>query len=278
MTIDTISLQCFILSAEMASFTAAAKKVGRTQSAVSQQILKLEDLIGKKLFKRGKNLQLTQDGEDFLQYAKKIYKLHIEAVDNFKDDKIKGELFFGIPDTFAKVFLDELLFEFKTKYPNISINIECDLTLNLFENFKDKKLDVVLLKMKKPKNIANAIELPSEKLCWVGNKNLLEQEEIVPLVLHPKPCVYRSLALEALKKNNVKSRIVFSSYGYYEVIEAVKNDLGISVLPEKMVPKDVKIIRSSKLGQLGHSYVSLLKNIDDDDVINYFEDFVLKNW
>lgn len=278
MSIDTISLQCFILSAETGSFTKAANKVGRTQSAVSQQIIKLEQLVGKTLFKRGKTLELTDSGEEFLAYAKRIYKLHNEAMDNFKKTSLKGEVFFGIPDTFAQVFLEEILIEFRTKYPNILIHVECDLTLNLYENFKNKKLDVVLLKMKKPKGPGMGVRISSEKLYWVGNEDLLKQDSQVPLVLHPNPCVYRSTAIEALKKKNVKSRIVFSSYGYYEVVAAVRSNLGITVLPDTMVPKDLKIIRSSMLPSLGTSEVCLLKNSDKDPVINFFEEFVVKHW
>ncbi|MBL6665217.1 MAG: LysR family transcriptional regulator [Rickettsiales bacterium] len=278
MSIDTITLECFILSAETGSFTKAANKIGRTQSAVSQQIIKLEQLVGKTLFKRGKQLELTDSGQEFLDYAKRIYKLHKEAMDNFKKTSLKGEVFFGIPDTFAKVFLEEILIEFRSKYPNILIHIECDLTLNLYENFKNKKLDVVLLKMKKPKKVGIGVEISSEKLYWVGNEDLLKQNVHIPLVLHPNPCVYRSAAISALKRKNVKSRIVFSSYGYYEVVAAVKSNLGITILPEKMIPKDLQIIRSPILPSLGHSEVCLLKNNNYDPVVNFFEEFVIKHW
>ncbi|MDF1930862.1 LysR family transcriptional regulator [Legionella pneumophila] len=76
MSIDTITLQCFLAVAETQSFTKAAQRVGRTQSAISQQIAKLENLIEKPLINRGRELSLTTDGEIFLGYAKRIYELH----------------------------------------------------------------------------------------------------------------------------------------------------------------------------------------------------------
>jgi DNA-binding transcriptional LysR family regulator len=277
MTIDTISLQCFIAAAETGSFTKAASRVGRTQSAVSQQIAKLENLLGKIFFKRNKNLELTSDGEIFLNYAKQIFSLHCETIDHFKEPDLKGEVRFGIPDDFASIFLYDFLSEFISAHPNISLHIECDLTLNLYENFKKKKLDLVLLKMPCPKDLKSAIELSSEKLCFVGNPKLIKKKDFLPLVLSPKPCVYRKAAIEALDENKIKWRIAFSSHSYLGIIAAVRAGLGITILPQKMVPKDIAIIRSNELPKLENNHVSLLKSTENNPAINYFESFIIKH-
>lgn len=277
MTIDTISLQCFIAAAETASFTKAAERVGRTQSAVSQQIAKLENLLGKTLFKRAKNLELTSEGEIFLNYAKQIFSLHRETIDHFKEPNLKGEVRFGIPDDFASVFLYQVLSEFTSIHPNVSLHIECDLTLNLYEDFKKKKLDLVLLKMPCPKNVELATELSSEKLCFVGNADLIKNQKTIPLVLSPKPCVYRKSAIEALDKKKIKWRIAFSSHSYSGITAAVKAGLGVTILPQKMVPKDLTIIRSDLLPKLDNSHISLLKSTDKNPAINSFEGFIIKH-
>jgi DNA-binding transcriptional LysR family regulator len=277
MTIDTISLQCFISAAETGSFTKAASRVGRTQSAVSQQVAKLENLLGKILFKRNKILELTSDGEVFFNYAKQIFSLHCETIDYFKEPNLKGEVRFGIPDDFASVFLYEFLSEFISSHPNISLHIECDLTMNLYENFKKKKLDLVLLKMPCPQDVKLATALSSEKLCWVGNRNLIINKKFVPLILSPKPCVYRKLAIETLDKKKIKWQIAFSSHSYSGIIAAIRAGLGITILPQKMIPKDLTIIKDNQLPRLGSSNISLLKLRDDNPAINFFADFVMKN-
>jgi len=277
MTIDTIAAQCFIAAADGGSFTKAAERVGRTQSAVSQQIAKLENLFGKTLFKRGKNLELTSDGEIFLNYARQIFSLHREAIDHFKEPELKGEVRFGIPDTFVSVFLYEVLSDFISIHPNISLHIECDLTLNLYESFSKNKLDLVLLKMERPKNAKFGVDLSSEKLCWVGNQELLKSQKTVPLALSPKPCVYRKAAIEALEKNKTKWRISFSSHSYSGIVAATKAGLGITALPQKMIPKDLQIIRSDSLPKLENSHISLLKNTDQNPAINSFEEFIIKH-
>lgn len=277
MTIDTISLQCFIASADTKSFTKAAERVGRTQSAVSQQVAKLEKMLGKQLFRRGKILELTSEGEAFLSYAQQIFKLHRETLDHFKEPELKGEVRFGIPEDFASVFLYNVLTEFVQIHPNISLHIECDLTLNLYENFKKKKLDLVVLKMDCPKGFSFAVELSSEKLCWVGNPKLIKNNEKLPLVLSPQPCVYRSAAISALEKKKLKWQVAFSSHSYAGTIAAVRAGMGITILPQKMVPADLKIIKPDLLAKLDNSRVSLLKATDRNPAINSFEEFVIKH-
>ena len=136
--LDSLTLECFLAVAETGSFTRAAEKVGRTQSAISQQINKLETQVGRSLLVRGKNFTLTSDGEIFLGYARQIIKLEREAIDRFREPELEGEVRFGLPEDFASVFLSDVLAEYCQLHPRILLNIECDLTLKLFARFKKK--------------------------------------------------------------------------------------------------------------------------------------------
>jgi DNA-binding transcriptional LysR family regulator len=277
MSFDTISLGCFIAVAENGSFTKAADKIGRTQSAVSQQIAKLENLLGKELFNRSKNLSLTNEGEIFFSYAKQIYKLHNEVIDHFKEPELEGEVRFGLPDDFASVYLYDILAEFSNIHPRIHLDIECDLTLNLFQRFKKKEFDLVLVKMSRPEDFPNGIEVWSETLKWVGNQNLINLNDSIPLVLSPQPCVYRLRALKALNENGIKWRMALSSPSYASRIAAVKANMGITVLPKNMTPKDVPIIANNKnLPNLDDSHISLLKQNNENKALNSFEKFVIE--
>lgn len=279
MTFDGLTLECFIAVAETGSFTRAADKVARTQSAVSQQITKLEGIIGKPLFVRGRHLTLTSEGEILLNYAKKIVKLNRDAMDRFKHPELQGEVRFGLPEDFASVFLSDVLTEFASLHPRIMLNVECDLTLNLFARFKQKEFDLVLVKMNRPEDFPNGIDVWSEALEWVGNKNLapFDDEQPVPLVLSPQPCVYRARAIHSLEKMNKKWRIVFSSHSFAGTIAAVKAGMGVTVLPRNMVPDDLKIIRKNTgLPNLDDTHISLLKHDDKNLAVNSFENFVVE--
>ncbi|MBP7709457.1 MAG: LysR family transcriptional regulator [Rickettsiales bacterium] len=277
MAIDTISMQCFIAVADTLSFTKASERVGRTQSAVSQQIAKLEAFVGKPLFVRGKTFALTAEGEVFLNYANQIFAMHREAIDYFNEPELKGEVRFGVPEDFASVFLYDILKEFVQIHPRILLNVECDLTLNLYERFKQKKLDLVIVKMPRPPEFKHGIELSSEKLEWVGDEKLLLKSKTIPLVLSPKPCVYRDKALSALEAKGLKWRLSFSSHSYNGTIAAVKAGLGITVLPRKMIPPQAHILRSKLLPKLKDNQVSLLKHVANNSAVNSFEEFVVKH-
>ena len=155
----------------------AAKKVGRTQSAISQQIFKLENLLGKTLLLRDKNIKLTVEGEIFLSYAKQIFSLHCEMMDRFKNPELEGEVSFGLPENFASVFLTDILTEFSRIHPRILLKIECDLTLNLFDRFKQKEFDLVLVKMNRPEDFPNGVDVLSEPLKWIGSTEIVNNDK-----------------------------------------------------------------------------------------------------
>lgn len=278
MSFDALTLECFLAVTETGSFTRAAHKVSRTQSAVSQQIHKLESQIGKPLLLRGKKLTLTSEGEVLLDYAQKIIQLNRDAMDRFKEPELKGEVRFGLPEDFASVFLSEVLTDYALLHPRIVLNVECDLTLNLFKRFRNKEFDLVLVKMNRPEDFPNGMDVWSETLVWVGKKAILDvEDQPIPLVLSPQPCVYRARAIHALDKMNKNWRIVFSSHSYAGTIAAVKAGMGMTVLPRNMVPDELEIIRRSEsLPNLDDTHISLLKHNEKNIAVNSFESFVVE--
>ncbi len=278
MNFDLIALQCFIAVAETGSFTQAAQRVRRTQSAVSQQIKKLEDSLSVVLFIRGKSFALTPEGEIFLVYARRMFSLNCELIDRFKEPDLKGEVRFGLPENFASVYLSDVLTDFSQMHPRILLNIECDMTLNLFERFKKNEFDLVLVKMNRPQDFPNGVDIWSEPLKWVGDSNLINQTKPLPLVLSPKPCVYRASAIDALEKARIPWRLVFSSPSYTGVVAAVKAGLGITAMPHTMIPHKLAILEDSVLPKMTDTHISLLKHKADNLVINSLEKFVLKRF
>lgn len=268
MNIDTFTLQCFIAVSELGSFTKAADRIGRTQSAISQKINKLESMLSKPLLLRGKICTLTPEGEIFLSHARHIFALHRELIDRFKEPEIQGEVRFGMPENFASLYLSEILADFSRFHPRILLNITCDLTLNLFEKFKMKELDIVLVKMNRPEDFPNGVNVWSEPMKWVGDISLICNDKPVPLVLAPKPCVYRAAAIKALEKKGRSWRLVFSSTSYTSTIAAVKAGMGITVMPHTMIPTELLVLETKTLPKLPDTHVSLLKHKADNVAVN----------
>ncbi len=276
---EEFTLRCFLAVVETGSFTGAAQKVKRTQSAITQQMGNLEKALGKRLFDRGKKMRLTHEGEIFLPYANKIFALYLEVLDRFKHPELEGEIRFGIPEDFAAMFLSDVLTDFTRIHPRILLNVECDLTLNLFDRFKKGSFDMVLVKMSRPEDFPNGIDVWSEPLAWVGKYpalSYLDRNTPLPLVLSPEPCVYRARALKALENAGIRWRIAFISPSYAGIVAAVNAEIGITTLPKTMIPNKLELIQEDFLPSLPDIHVSLLKQTDRNECLQSLEDFLLK--
>lgn len=252
--IDSFLLKTFLILAETQSFTQTAKKVGRSQSAVSMQIVKLEEHLRCQLFTRTKRkVTLTNHGEQLVEYAQQIVSLSESLVSRFHQPELKGVIHFGSPEDFATFYLPEILASFSKNFPQVSLHVNCDLTKNLIKAFDKKQYDLVLIK-DDPKNLhSGAHPLWQEKLVWVGSqkhapdasfKQIAKQYKPLPLVLSPAPCVYRARVLEALDKMGIAWDVAYVSPSFSGIIAAVKAGLGFAALPRLMLPDGLQYFES----------------------------------
>lgn len=278
MSLDTVSLQCFLAVAETLSFTKAASRVGRTQSAISQQIAKLESLIEKQLIARGRKLSLTPDGEVFLSYAKRIYELHRESLDRFKTPELQGELRFGLPEDFATMILSDVLVEFSRLHPRVMLNVECDLTLNLIKRFHQHEMDLILIKTNRADQLIDGMNIWNEPVEWVGKKELLptlNKNTPIPLILSPSPCVYRVNVIESLSQHHLPWRLAFISESYAGKMAAVKAGLGIAAIQRSMIPNYLDRLEHNFLPPLQDIHVSLIKKEINNPAIDSLAFFIM---
>ncbi len=277
---DGFSIECFIAVFECRSFTKAALRVNRTQSAVTQQICNLEKKLSTRLFSREKKLSLTKEGELFLPYALRIHGLYRELLDRFKEPELDGEVRIGVPEDFATLFLADVLVDFSRIHPRVFLNVECDLSLNLIERFKDGLLDLAVVKMSSAYDIPNGVEIWKEPLVWVskhGSIPFILDNGPIPLIVSPEPCIYRSRMISSLEKTNLRWRIVYTSPSYAGKIAAVKANMGVTVLPTTMIPQGLNPIEDHLLPTLPDIHVSLLRQWGKkDSAIETLREFLLK--
>lgn len=255
--LDTISLKSFIAIAETGTFSHAADVVGRTQSALSLQIKKLEENLGCELFARtSRKVTLTEQGEIFLGYAKHMLQLQREVYSRLKEPDVEGEIRLGTPEDFATHYLPEVLSTFRQHHPRVQLNVSCDLTLHLIDGFQRGDYDVILVK-RDPKSAKGGTKVWREPLVWVASDYHKPAAGPLSLVLAPQPCIYRARALAALDKAKKPWRISYTSPSLAGTIAAVKAGLGITVLPANMLPSGIHPIR--KMPELADAEIALLK-------------------
>lgn len=258
-TIDTALLKTFIAVADSGSFTHAAEMVGRTQSAISLQIKKLEEIIGKTLLERtNKKIIITQAGHTVLIYARRLLLISQELKSQLDEPEVEGLVRLGTPEDFATHYLPAALARFAHTHPRTELSVACDLTLNLQAAFNKHKFDVVLLK-REPKAKEPGVRVWREPLVWVSGPEVAEAQRVLPLVLSPEPCVYRHRAITSLEKAHRAWRVTYTSPSLAGVIAAVKAGLGVTVLPKAMVPADLRILtHGPKLPRLPDTEIALL--------------------
>jgi len=275
--VDTLQLKSFVAIAETGTFSQAAESVNRTQSALSLQIRKLEKQLGCELFDRsGRRVVLTPQGEIFLGYARRIIQLQWEAFSRISEPDVMGEIRFGTPEDFATHYLPEVLSSFRQYHPRVQLNVACDLTLNLIDGFQRGEFDVILAK-RDPQSVKGGTKVWREPLVWASADGYM-LEEPLSLVLSPQPCIYRARALAALDRAKRGWHISYTSPSLAGTLAAVKAGLGITVLPEHMIPPGIHPIRNSgKLPHLADAEIALLKKDELSKVAEMFVDHIVES-
>jgi DNA-binding transcriptional LysR family regulator len=261
---DLDLLRAMIAVAETQNFTRAGERLGRTQSAVSLQVRRLEQALGKTLFDRTpQRVRLTPDGEATLAYARRILDLKDELVSVLHEGEIAGSVRIGAPEDFATRLLPPALARFVRSHPNVALETTCALTLTLLDGFHAGQFDIVLIK-RAPMIGTSASKSAigkgvwREPLVWVGDPaETALRGERVALAVAPEPCVHRKRAIEALNRSGTPWRIAYVCESQSGLKAAVSEGLGISVLPRGSAG-GLRIIDNPRLPKLDDVEIALL--------------------
>ncbi|CAN5824386.1 LysR substrate-binding domain-containing protein [soil metagenome] len=261
LNLDLDLVRAFVTVAEARSFTRAGERLGRSQSAVSLQLQRLEDRLSTALLSRDpRHVTLTAAGEAFLPQARRLLRVNDEIVADLRGDDLEGEVRLGAPEDFATVHLPEILGEFARAHPRVALSVTCDLTLNLLDRLRDGALDIALVK-REPLGPDLGVRVWREPLVWAAaDAAVLKPDEAAPLVVAPAPCVYRKRAVAALDAQGRTWRAAYTSPSLAGQHAALRAGLGLTVLPRDMIPPDLKVLGAAEgLPRLEDAEIALLK-------------------
>lgn len=242
--LETALLRTFVAVAETASFTAAADRVGRSQSAVSLQIRRLEEMLDCRLLERSRRaVALSRAGKDFLTYARRILALHEEAVAAVNPDIGQARVRVGLPNDYAELMLPEVLRRFDAAHPHARSVIECDMTWELLNRLERGELDIVV-------GIRHAAHSTGRTLCleeivWVAGPDYdagAGSDTTIPLVLYPESCPYRARGLEALAGTGRPWQVVYTSQSPTGIRIAVEQLGAVTITSRRTVPADWRVL------------------------------------
>lgn len=247
--IDPELLRAFVTVVEAGGFSQAAERLLRGQSAVSLQIKRLEERLGVRLLDRGpRRVTLTSEGELILDHARRILSLNDELVARLREPELSGLVRLGAPEDFATSHLPNVLARFSRSHPRVALEVTCELTLELLQRFQAGGLDLALVK-REPMGHLGGMRVWREPLVWVAaSRAVTEVPDALPLVVSPRPCVYRKRATDALDSQGRAWRIAYTCGSLTGNHAAVRAGLGVTVLPKAMVPPDLTVLNDEMTG------------------------------
>jgi DNA-binding transcriptional LysR family regulator len=246
---DLELLRTFVCVVDAGGFTKAGERVNRTQSTVSQQIRKLEEQLGRPLLLRqraSKHIQLTDDGERLIGYARRLVALALEARSSLSRDDEAGVVKLGVPEDFDVQRLMTLLSGFARQHPHIRLDTVNGLSVDLHARLDSKEIDLALVKRDLGHKHELALASWPEQVNWVAGRHMRVIEDPVPLVVYPQGCIYRNRIVHALESSGRRWRVAFASQSLVGIQAAVSAGLGISLLPTSAMRADHRLLEAQE--------------------------------
>jgi DNA-binding transcriptional LysR family regulator len=242
---DLELLRTFVSVVDAGGFTKAGERVNRTQSTVSQQIRKLEEALGRPLLLRqraSKHIELTEDGERLIGYARRLVALALEAHSVLCGDGEVGVVKLGVPEDFDVQRLMALLSGFAREHPRIRLDTVNGLSVDLHQRLENREIDLALVKRDRGNKQEPALASWPEQVNWVAGCKMDVIDDPVPLVVYPQGCIYRNRIVHALESSGRRWRVAFASQSLVGIQAAVSAGLGISLLPASAILADHRLL------------------------------------
>ncbi|KPG01562.1 LysR family transcriptional regulator [Rhodopseudomonas sp. AAP120] len=263
---DLDLLNALVVVAETGSISAAAPRLFRSQSAVSEQIRKLEEMCGLPLLSRGKTgASLTPAGERLSRYAHEMLTLSDAAFRDIQGTQLTGDLRLAITDYFRPGALPEILRRVRDQFPRLRLHVLIRKSALIEEEIAagdyDIGLSMRILEGQPPRSKGDArIRLRREPLLWVSDRSfVMPQDGVLPLVVLPDTCSLQRFVVRKLKAHRIRHAVMHSASGVGGLHLALAAALGVTCLNASAVPEGaVKVGTSLGLPTLPEVEFSLM--------------------
>jgi DNA-binding transcriptional LysR family regulator len=250
--LDLELLRTFVAISNRESFANAAEQVHRTQSAVTQQMARLEEQLGVALFRKvGRSKQLTEPGVRLLDYARRLLTLNDEAMASLAAPDLRGPLRIGSIYDATEFLLPPLLARFSQLYPNLQIEVHTDRTAHLLQALKRDEIEIALVAQPEGSEESGhpGVRLRTSPMVWMAAVEYVhDRTQPVPLVVPDQPSAYRASALAALDAYGITSRIrhVSTSLAFNSLRAALRAGLGVTVRTIEMLTPDLRVLTEAE--------------------------------
>lgn len=245
---DIDALRSMVVGVELGSFTRAASELGRSQSAISMHIKKLEDRAGKPLFTRqGRGLIPTESGEQLLSYARKIIALNDEAAVALGVSESESCVKLGLPQDFFDAILPKTIKEFSSMVENVHVDVRAGRNFALEEDVYSGRLDAAIAFFPfGSKGYGDLLfQMPTYWFAGRGQGHRQANLRKLPLVLFDHPCLFRTNALRALEQDQRLWRVALTTPSLSGIWSAVQANQGLTSRTNYRAPQDLERLPES---------------------------------
>ncbi|MDQ0323182.1 DNA-binding transcriptional LysR family regulator [Pararhizobium capsulatum DSM 1112] len=257
--LDTDHLRTFVAVAETQNFTKAGEVVGRTQSAVSIQMRKLEDSLGEPLFERSsRGVALTHQGAQLLIRARRVIAMLKEAEVSVKGSHLRGLVRIGIPEEYSTSVLPTALRTFDAVHPGVEIIVTFGRSSSNAAALAKGDLDICVVY--ETGGITEQEVLQTDPTVWVTSA-IYEQHLLSPLpvAMYTGESWCRTMALDALKDRGLDFRMSYLGTSTGGLIAGVLAGLAIAPLSRSSVPSNCRELTAEDgFPVIDHSNVILI--------------------
>jgi DNA-binding transcriptional LysR family regulator len=250
-TFDIDALRTIVTGSELGSFARAAIQLGRSQSAISMQLKRLEEQAGQPLFRRnGRGLVPTEAGDALLTYARRILELHDEAATTLGNAAAPASIRMGLPQDFFDDVMPDTIARFSERRPGIHVEVRAGRNYALEDEVNSGRLDLAIAYFE-PGRGETGVSLTSMPMSWFGSahfkRSAVEKLDRIPLVLFDHPCLFRQTALTTLDRKRIPWRLSLTTPSLSGIWAAVGMGHGITVRTARRVPAGIHDV-GSELG------------------------------
>lgn len=241
--LDVGLLRTFVAVADHASMTAAGNTLHLTQSAVSQQIARLEDLSGALFTRDRRSLRLTTTGERLLGKARRLLALNDELWSDMTSKVMGGHIRLGAPYDLVGTWLTPILKAYTEDHPLVETTLMCAASPDLLIALDEGTIDLALVEEPLAPSYGECLAV--DRLVWVGAKGgTAHRKTPLPVSLVAETCVFRPAVLDALSERDLAWRTMFESGSIDATRATVQADLAVTAWLASTVPDDLDILPS----------------------------------
>lgn len=239
--LDVALLRTFVTASDHASMTAAGNALNMTQSAVSQQIARLEDLTGPVFLRQHRRLRLTTQGERLLAKARRLIALNDELWGEMTPAALRAPVRLGAPQDLVATWLPPILKSFAQAHPLVEIALVCMASPDLLDAVAKGSVDLALIE--EPAGPTRGTCLMVDRLVWVGARGgSAHLKTPLPVSLVAETCAFRPLVLDALDAQGAVWRTLYDSGSIDATSATVRADLAVTTWLASTVPEDLVVL------------------------------------